>query len=340
MNIIRPLLIIGVAAAAAPVCAQDIVRIQAEQAQLSVLYEIQISTEVAGTLVEVNPLQEGQFVRKGDLLIRVNDAVIQAEYAHAKRQSETEVEVNFAKTSKAAAEQSLKTKDDANRKFAGSFTENEMRLARLEVDKANAQLEKANEDKILYGLSAEIKAATLDQYRVIAPFDGIVTKVHKFPAQNTRPGDPVLTLTDLSMMRAFVKVNFVHRDALFVGDEVEFRINAAARPDAPATQRENPNKADGADAADFFNNKGPNVSSGAAPAFLPAAEPAVVPDDRVFVGTISFVDPKVEPLTGAGVNTYAVTLSVDVPNPQDGFGRYLLQEGIPVTATILAQKRP
>ena len=325
-----------------PAAAQDVTRIEAEQAQLSVLREVPISTEVTGTLVEVSPQEEGALVRKGDLLIRVNDAHIQAEVATAKQRAETMVEIDFAKTSKASAEQLLKSKVEANRKSAGVFNENEMRTAQLEVDKAVAQLAKAEEDKVIYGLTAAEKTAILNQYKVHAPFDGIVTKVHKFPAQNTRPGDPVLTLTDLSLMRAFVKVNIIHRQSLFVGDEVEFRINTAAKPDASSTARAVRGDRDGS-AADFFNEstkKGPSAALGIQPAFLPAGEPVQDNDATVFSGTIRFVDPKVDTLTGAGVNTYAVTLSVDVPNPKDRFGRYLLQEGLPVTATILAKPRP
>ena len=312
------------------VSAQDVVRIPAEEAQLQLLRKVPISTEVTGKLISVNPTQEGTLVRKDDLLIKVNDSVILGEVAHAKAQAEQMTEIEFAQKSKDSAEYRLKTMKDANIRAEGAFNQNEIHQQELEVDKTHAQLSKSNDDKLLHGLTLEIKEATLAQYEVKAPFDGLVTQVHRYPGQNVRPGDPVLTITDMSELRAALKVNFQHRDSLFVGDAVEIRIDTSR----------NAGKAEGTpfstdqktDTGDFFNKKGPNSE--------PAPEPAVKtlsdePDGKVFIGQIKFIEPTIESDTGASF----VLLSVLVPNHQDKYGRYMLQEGLPVKAVVLARKR-
>ena len=68
-----------------------------------------------------------------------------------------------------------------------------------------------------------------------ATCDGQVTLVKVFPGQNVRPGEQVLELTDMSTLRAQVKVPAKDRKLLFVGDKVEIRpgkIQAAGVPRA------------------------------------------------------------------------------------------------------------
>ena len=58
-------------------------------------------------------------------------------------------------------------------------------------------------------------------------------------------------------------------------------------------------------------------------------------DIIAIIGEISFIEPTIESDTGASF----VLLSVLVPNHQDKYGRYMLQEGLPVKAVVLARKR-
>jgi biotin carboxyl carrier protein len=318
---------------AAAATAQEIVRIPAQEAQLQLIRAIPISTEVTGALTYVNPTQEGQLVKKDDVLIKVNDAVIRAEVAHATTQAEQTTEIDFALKSRASVEQRLKTMEDANKREAKAWNANEMRQATLEVDKAQAQVRKSEDDKILYGLTAEIKKATLDQYAVKAPFDGMVTIVHRYPGQNVRPGDPVLTITDMSELRAALQVNFKHRDLLFVGDKVEIRIDTSERRDASqAAPEESGTKSL---PVDIFKKNGPNAEAAPSPAESDEPGPDVDADGPVFIGEIKFIEPDIESRN----LTSFVKLSVLVPNHLDKYGRYMLQEGMPVKAVILARKR-
>jgi Barrel-sandwich domain of CusB or HlyD membrane-fusion len=332
--------ILAVAWFASTAMGQDVKRIAAEEnVTLDVLREVQISAEVPGKLVVVSPQEEGKFVREGDLMLRVNDDKIRQEVRQAVTQAEQTTEIKFAQRSIDSAEQRQKVMREANMVTDDVFNDNEMRSIQLEVDKAHAQLDKANDDQVIYGITADVKKAELAQYEAHAPFDGLVTKVHKFPAQNVRPGDPVLTLTDMSVLRAVVKVNIVHRDAIFVDDEVEFLVNLTPqRPgrQAPVAERPETNRND---LESFFapGKGGPRPGAVGEPAFLPATGFAVTQEDRVYVGKIVFVDTKVEALTGG---TYALKLHVDLPNPQDRHGRYLLQAGLPLSATVLAKPRP
>ncbi len=316
----------------APLCAQEIVRIPAEDAQMQIKRQVPIATEVAGTLVIVNPLEEGVSVKKDELLIKLNDSVILAEVERARKQSLMKTEIEFAEVALETALENQKTKQAANERRPGAFTPSEMRQVALEVRKGEAQLSKSNDDMILHGEDLKIKEAQLNQYSVLAPFDGFVTKVQKYPGQNVRPGDPVLTLTDISELRASLKVHFRHRDQLFVGDEVEIRIDTQERgAGQPATKPAPGSDSDLGSIFDDAKKSGPKASN-----FEANAEPSPQDDGVVFIGKIDLIDPKVEP---DSTQSLMIKLGVTVPNRKDKHGRYMLQEGMPVKAVILARKR-
>ncbi len=306
---------------------QEIQRIEADVVQIQIKRQVPIAAEVAGTLVEVNPTEEGIAVKKGDKLIKLNDSVILAEVERARKQSTLVTEIEFAVVALETSLVGQKQKRDANEKRPGAFTPSEMRQVDLEVRKGEAQLAKSNDDKLLAELDLKIKEAQLNQYTVYAPFDGFVTKVQRYPGQNVRPGDPVLTLTDMSELRANLKVHFKHRDQLFVGDEVEIRIvadeAAAQRPLIPAAPVE---------AESIFDN---GVKRGPSAAAEPLASQTET-DNSVFIGKIDLIDPM---LVEGSTNALMVQLGVTVPNRKDQFGRFMLQQGMPVKAVVLAKKR-
>ncbi len=335
---LRPAICVFAALTVSSAMAQDIQKIPAQEAQLQIIRQVPIAAEVAGALVEVNPTEEGVFVKKGDLLIKLNDSVILAEVERARKQAALVTEIEFAEVALETALENQKQKQEANKKRAGAFTPSEMRQVDLEVRKGEAQLSKAKEDKVLHELDLKTKEAQLNQYTVYAPFDGFVTKVLKYAGQNVRPGDPVLTLTDMSELRASLKIHYKYRDQLFVGDEVEIRINTQAQA-APAPQQAAGQQAESDLGIIFGGDDKPPAGKGGprADAEAFADEPIVAAGSgEVFVGKITVIDPKVEPDSSQAL---MIRLGVTVPNSQDEYGRFMLQEGMPVKAVVLAKKR-
>ncbi len=301
--------------------------IKAEKSRIELIRQVPISTEVTGKLKSVSPSEEGQYVKQGDLMIEIEDELIRREVAEAEKKFNSVVEIEFAVVALAKAEVDLKQRLEANAKYK-SFSDNEIRQTELEVKKSQASLAKSREDKEILELTLETKKAQLAQYKVHVPFDGLVTNVHRWPGQSVRPGDPVLTVTDMSELRAVLKIDYKRRSEVFVGDPVEIRIDTigkSIRADNPGfTPAERTPKEDSGSA--LFDRSGP---------YAPELTISAPDQDEVFVGTIRFVDPSLEESQGL------VTLSVhvDVPNRQDKYGRYLLQQGLPIEAVIIPKKR-
>ncbi len=319
-------------------CAQG-TRIPVNDARLAILKEVQLSAEIPGILDYVNPTEEGQVVKKGDIIIRLKDDVVQAQLREAEKKAESEVEIKFAQTALAKAEIDLQVQKEKNAQASRQFTvftESEIRQSELEVQKAQAQLEKSNEDKIILQLAADVKRSEIGQYTVLAPEDAVVTQVHKWPGQAVRQGDPVLTVTDLTILRAVLLVDYSYRDQISVGNTVELTISSRRKPAAgesgeaavePARTRSNP-----LEGAPGLRPSAPAFDAPAAPATAPSPfdNPPAAASARQgekFVGTVTFVTAK---LSTRG----ELTVFVNVPNRQDRQGRYLLQEGVPVEAWI------
>ena len=309
-----------------PGVAQGQSQIKAEEARVELIRQVPISTEVTGKLVNVSPNEEGQYVKEGDLLIEVNDELINKEVAEASKKAASVVEIEFAKVALDKARVDLQQREEANQEYP-SFSPTEMRQTALEVQKSEASLAKSLEDKEVLGLTLETKQAQLAQYKVHAPFYGLVTKVQRWPGQSVRPGDPVLTITDMSILRAVLKVDYKRRNEVFVGDPVEIRIDTTGKSlkaDPKVFTEEQPEVRDKT-GDELFGRGGP-----AAPEPVTTAQ-----DDEVFTGTIRFIDPTLEKKS----NAVYLSVHVDVPNRKDKFGRYLLQQGLPIEAVIIPQKR-
>jgi multidrug resistance efflux pump len=326
--------------------AQDVIRVDADDATLKVLREVQISSEVAGKLQLVTPAVEGVEVKKGDLLLQLNDAQIRAEVTRIETEATQTTEIDFAQKSLELANATWDQRKSANLKKAGVFTPQEMRITEMEVQKAEAQLRKAHDDKILRELDVEVKKALLAQYTAYAPFDGQITAIHRFPGQNVGPNDAILTLTDMSVIESVVQVNLRDRDLLYVGDQVEFRIDFSATPsgqaatgskvDATDPKTPTSGESDSSSGSIFDRARRPGGPQfGTADDFNP--DVAARPDTQsgLFIGTIMFIERQINRI---GTQSY-VQLSVHIPNPRDEYGRYSLQEGIPVKAVVLAKKR-
>ncbi len=309
-----------------PGVAQGQSQIKAEEARLELIRQVPISPEVNGKLLKVSPNVEGQYVKEGDLVIEVDDNKIREEVEEFKKKAESVVEIDFAITALAKAEVDLEQRKEANKEYP-SFSPTEMRQTELEVKKSKASLDKAEEDKEIHGLTLATKLAQLAEYKVHAPFDGLVTKVHRWPGCSVRPGDPILTITDMSVLRAVLKIDYKRRNEVFVGDPVEIRIDATGkslRSDPKALTDDQP-AAREKSGDELFGRGGPS-----------AAEPApAAQEDEVFTGTIRFIDPTLEKKS----NAVYLNVHVDVPNRKDKFGRYLLQQGLPIEAVIIPQKR-
>jgi RND family efflux transporter MFP subunit len=169
-----------------------------------------VAAEVSG-VVEHFPVKEGDFVKKGKLLVRLNstDLKLRLKSAIASREK---IRANLEYAEK-ELNRASKLKD-ANSIAARNYDEslyNHLALSQ-EFLKSEAEIER---------LEYEIK-----QKRVVAPFSGFVAKEHTQVGEWINAGGPVVTLLDLEQIRITVDVPERYAVMLIPQGEVKVMIRS------------------------------------------------------------------------------------------------------------------
>ena len=161
--------------------------------------EVELRSEISGKIIKIL-FKEGSYVNKGDLLIKINDADLQAQL----RRAESKVKLSEEKESR---QRQLR---DGN---LISQEEYDNTVGELNVNQADYDLIKAQIDK------TEIRA----------PFGGIVG------LRSVSEGSYVTTSTVMSRLQNFnnIKVDFSipekYSASVKTGDELEFKISGSNR---------------------------------------------------------------------------------------------------------------
>lgn len=191
-------------------------------AQVKCIHKIQIAAQADG-LLEKLLADEGDTVRKGDELLRVDSRVAKAEQQVAAKELEAAQKTASQDANVKYAEKAWEvSKEEYENEMAlwdqGATTYSVLRRKRLEAERSRfgqdvAQVEHENNQ-----LSAEVAKEKLNQslvrlemYKVIAPYDGIIVERKRDEGEWVRSGDPVLRLVSMNEMKveAYVAVSSV-----------------------------------------------------------------------------------------------------------------------------------
>ena len=145
---------------------------------------IQITSRVSGPIVTI-PIEDNQFVNKGDLLFKIDPRTFAAEVAEAK------ASLAQAKAAAAEAKDKAQRGRDLYKKDQGAVSElslvekvNELRQAEAAVQVAQADLHSAELD--------------LEFTEVRAPLEGYVTNLNLQIGSHTVENQPAMALVDIS----------------------------------------------------------------------------------------------------------------------------------------------
>jgi HlyD family secretion protein len=184
-----------------------------------------------GRVIQV-AVEEGQWVDKGALLLRIDPS----QYQSAMRRAEAAVAQARAREAQARA-QLLKAQNDVRRsemlaqgkelisaqeldqaRTSGDVAAAEMQAARFAVAQAQAALSEARDN--------------LSKTVIVAPMSGRVTRLNIEEGETAvmgtmnNPGSLLLTVADLSVMEAKIKVDETEVPNITIGDSASVRIDA------------------------------------------------------------------------------------------------------------------
>jgi membrane fusion protein, multidrug efflux system len=204
---------------------------------MSPIVQATLKSKVGGQ-VELVPLREGQEVREGEVLARIDTRNLQAQYDR-----------QLAAVERARADLQLATLNrDKNRTLLEShyISQNTYEATESAYAGMVASLKLAEAD-------ARLAKISLDDAVVRAPFAGTVAKRHVQPGEKVSPDSSVVTLVDLRHMVLEAAVPAGDIPAVSIGQRARFKVGGfGAREFDGEVQRINPITADGSRAITIY----------------------------------------------------------------------------------------
>ena len=174
----------------------------------------------AGTVLEV-PVEKGQTVKKGDVLIRQDDRQEKAELAKLQAEANSNVRVE-------AADADLKIKQDQLKRLeglqqTGGANPFEIEEARSKVIYGEAQAKIARLDLEKAKRDAERQGYKVEQMTIRSPVDGRIEMIEASVGDITDPQKPVISVVQNDPLKVQFFLPIVQSNKLKVGQDVQVR---------------------------------------------------------------------------------------------------------------------
>jgi len=179
---------------------------------------VQVSSSVMGRIVDL-AVEEGDVVRRGEFLMRLDDVYYRSAVAQAKARLER------ARTELATAEREA---SDAEEQFAKGLVSEKMHHdAKAAADAMRQACEEA---------AAALKAAEdqLEKTVFHSPIDGVITQLNVEEGENVvtgtmnAPGTVIMTISDLAGMEVEAEIDETDIVDVRVGQKAEIEVDALA----------------------------------------------------------------------------------------------------------------
>lgn len=191
--------------------------------------EIKLSSEVSGEIIDL-PVVEGQMVKKGDLLARVNPDVYESVVNRSVAGLET------VKASLQQAEASLKESEESYKRNKILFEKGV--ISKSDWDKAVSayDIAKANRQSAHYNVQSAMASVSesrdnLRKTTIFSPTDGTISKLdvelgERVVGTVQMTGTEIMRVADLSRMEVEVDVNENDIVKVSVGDSANIEVDA------------------------------------------------------------------------------------------------------------------
>lgn len=191
--------------------------------------EVQLPAQEAGVLVELTAF-EGQEVKEKQLLGRIDDAQprFQRKAAAAEREVSAEkgrstVNERYAQKASQVAYQEWQKAEESNKKAPGSVSEVEIMRLQLTWEKGKLEFERAQEERKIEGLTTAAKDVDVEaaedairRRQLVSPIPGIVVELTPHLGEWLKPGDPVLKIVNMEVLKieGYVNIKNFRQDEL------------------------------------------------------------------------------------------------------------------------------
>ena len=191
--------------------------------------QIRISAEVSGEIIDL-PVKAGQFVHKGDLLLKINPKTPLAMLNQAKasyESSRASITTSTANLEKAEAD-FKRNKELFDSKL---ISDSDFIGFKVALDIARAQLQNAGHSVELAQAAVDSAQDSLDKTTIYAPLDGTITILNSQLGERVlgtvqNAGTEIMTISDLSQMEARVDIGEMDIVLLQVGQKAKLEVDS------------------------------------------------------------------------------------------------------------------
>jgi RND family efflux transporter MFP subunit len=169
-----------------------------------------LASDIEG-IVEKFDVSEGDFVKKGAILARLEDSLLRIELKGAQaNKADTESQLSRARADLTRSSKLLATETISDKQYTDNLAEVQSLEARVR------------------SLEAEIehKEDSISKKIIRAPFSGFVVKEHTEVGQWVEKGGPIVTVADLSIMDILVDVPERYVPKLVLGGSTNVQVDA------------------------------------------------------------------------------------------------------------------
>jgi HlyD family secretion protein len=197
--------------------------------QIQPVVQVTISPEVSGEIIEL-PVKEGQPVRKGDLLLKINPDVYIAGVNQAKAGYESAL---AAKASATANLEKAGADYQRNLLLFGSklLSESDFVGFKAARDVAKAQLDSADDQVNVAKAAVDSAEEQLAKTTIISPLTGTITSLNSEVGERVlgtiqNAGTEIMTISDLNQIEARVNVGEMDVVGIAPGQNTRLEVDA------------------------------------------------------------------------------------------------------------------
>jgi HlyD family secretion protein len=191
--------------------------------------QVTISPEVSGEIIEL-PVKEGQQVKKGDLLVKINPDVSIAAVNQVKAGYESSL---AAKTSATANLEKAEADYRRNLELFNSklLSESDYIGFKSAHDVARAQLDSANAQVNVAKAAVDSAEEELAKTTIVSPLDGTISKLNSQLGERVlgtvqNAGTEIMVISDLNQMEARVDIGEMDVVGIAPGQQARMEVDA------------------------------------------------------------------------------------------------------------------
>tara|TARA_R110002095_G_scaffold86924_2_gene75677 strand:+ start:249 stop:1163 length:915 start_codon:yes stop_codon:yes gene_type:complete len=198
--------------------------IMINECRIKLIDRVILGCDRPGVLDYVEP-NEGEQVKKGQVVAALKSDALKASRKTAEKRSSNDIEIRYSQKARDTSYVELEMNLDINKRVPNTISKLDIKRLELTAEKSDLQIEQAELEFDMSKLQLEEIDAQIAETRVIAPFDGVVTKKFRATGEVVRHGDEVLEIVSTKRVKVEGYVNIEDTWKFQIGTPVEVQLD-------------------------------------------------------------------------------------------------------------------